>query len=120
MEKRTDALREQAAAINVEIKNLRTHLTQLNSSLTTADLRTEVAAMQGEKAEIEARLQSLRSGSVKPVTKEEKERIDTDLKLAQKCGMARRKIVKDMWAMICEAVPKDKIAELKEALDITI
>jgi hypothetical protein len=114
MDTHTQTLRDETTALNSQAKALRIELTQLYSSLPTADLRAQVAAMHAEKADIESRLTSLRSGSVKPVSKEEKTRVDAELRKVEKCVVAREKIVKEMWSVIADAVPKEELADLKE------
>jgi 26S proteasome regulatory subunit (ATPase 3-interacting protein) len=76
--------------------------------------------MQAEKADIEARLKSLRSGSVKPVSKEEKAHVDAELRKVEKCAGARARIVKEMWGAIADAVPRDQWADLREDLGVEI
>lgn len=120
MEARTQTLRDETTALNAQAKTLRAELAQLNSSLSTADLRAQVAAMQVEKADIEERLKGLRSGSVRPVSREEKAQVDLELRKVEKCVLARKMIVKEMWGIIAEAVPRDKCADLKEDLGVDI
>lgn len=120
MDDRIQTLKDETTTLTAQAKTLRTTLAQLNSSLSTADLRTQVAAMQAEKAEIEARLEGLRVGNVKPVSKEEKESIERDMRVVGRCVDARRKIVKEMSGMILEAVGKEKWVELREDLGVDI
>lgn len=120
MDDRTQALKDETTTLTAQAKTLRATLAQLNSSLSTADLRTQVTAMQAEKAEIEARLDGLRGGNMKPVSKEEKERIEKEMRVVGRCVDARTKIVKEMSGMILEAVGKEKWAELREDLGVDI
>lgn len=120
MDSLTQRLRDETSSLTTQAKSLRGSLAQLKSSLSTADLRAQVAAMQAEKAEIEARLVSLRSGSVKPVSREEKERVDAELRVVGRCAEVRQKIVREMWGGIAEAVPREEWADLKEDLGVEI
>jgi 26S proteasome regulatory subunit (ATPase 3-interacting protein) len=70
--------------------------------------------MQREKAEMEGRLEMLRGGSVKPVSKEEKGQVDAELKMVGRCKDRRARIVKEMWAVIKEALPREEWADLME------
>jgi 26S proteasome regulatory subunit, ATPase 3, interacting protein len=57
-----------------------------------------------EQEEILSRLGPLRSGSVKPVSKEEKDAVKAALKFWTGVADKRRKIAKEMWGMISESV----------------
>jgi DNA primase catalytic subunit len=114
MDFHTQALRDETATLNAQAKALRAELAQLNSILSTVDLRAQVAAMQAEKADIEERLRGLRSGTVKLASKDEKARVDVELRKMEKCVVVRKKIVKEMWGMIAEAVPREEKDNLKE------
>jgi 26S proteasome regulatory subunit (ATPase 3-interacting protein) len=61
-------LRTQTTTLVAAAKNLRSSLSNINSTLSTADLVANVHALETEKAEIEARLDSLRKGKAKKVS----------------------------------------------------
>lgn len=114
---RTEGLRDETTTLNATTKSLRNELAQLNSSLSTADLRTSVASMEEEKAEITARLERLRSGSVKPVSVEEKEKVDRELKLCERVVLSRKRIVKEMWGGVLECLPEGTNVEDMKVCD---
>lgn len=114
MDKRTQQLRDETSNLNTTAKSLRSMLSSLNSTLSTADLRTAIAKMDIERTEILNRLTSLRSGNVQPVSKEEKEEVDKQAKMMEKTLMKRKKIVKVMWGQVADNVPDEAtIAGLK-------
>ena len=117
MDKRIQTLHDETTALNGAIKTLKSTLASLNSTMSTADLRSSVANMETERAEIVARLTSLRSGTVQPVSKEEKEQVEKDLMIWDKAAAARKKIVKEMWGQIAEGLPEGmQAAELKVSI----
>lgn len=121
MDKRTQQLRDETSDLNTTARSLRSTLSSLNSTLSTADLRTAIAEMDAERTEILDRLTSLRSGNVQPVSKEEKEEVDKQVKVMEKSSMKRKKIAKEMWAQVRDNSPNDAatIAGLKVKLPFT-
>lgn len=89
-------------------KILRSNLNTLNSSLSTTDLVANVAALESEKAEIEARLESLRLGKAKKVTKEEREQTEKDWKKAVRVARKRQAIAREMWFWIADRLTTDE------------
>ena len=73
-------LRESLPELKVEFKSKQAKLASIRSAPSTDGLRASVSSLEAQKAEAEARLSTLRSGSVKPVSGVEKEAIDKDLK----------------------------------------
>jgi 26S proteasome regulatory subunit (ATPase 3-interacting protein) len=76
--------------------------------------------MQVEKAEIEERLGKLRSGSLKPVSLEEKAMVDAEMKAVGMCVERRARIVREMWGVIAEMVPKEQWEDMKENLGVEV
>jgi 26S proteasome regulatory subunit (ATPase 3-interacting protein) len=76
---------------------LRSSLSSLNSSLSTADLIANVQALESEKAEILARLDSLKEGKAKKVTKEQREEVEREWKKAVSVARKREKVARDAW-----------------------
>ena len=76
-------------------------------------------ALEAEKKQIEARLDTLRKGKVKKITKDEREAVEGEWKRC--CAVARKrdKIAKEMWATIEEGLPDQTArAELREMFDL--
>jgi 26S proteasome regulatory subunit (ATPase 3-interacting protein) len=121
MDARTLGLREESTTLNATLKSLRTTYNALASTLSTADLRESVTNMEFEKAEILKRLASLRSGKIQPVSKEEKGKIDKDLKMWEKIAAARKCIAEEMWKQASDTVSgKAEIAALKVSTAIQV
>ena len=65
-----------STAAQITLKSLKQSLGFLNSTMSTAELHRSVASLETGKAEIQTRLVNLRSGNVKPVSKEERDAVD--------------------------------------------
>ena len=91
----------------------------MNTELSTADLVGNVHALESEKAEIMARLESLKLGKAKKVTKEQRGEVEKEWK---KCGgVARRRerIASECWRFVEDQVQdREKAAELRECLGL--
>lgn len=73
--------------------------------------------METERTEILARLTALRAGTVQPVSKEEKEEVDNQVKIWDKVAARRKRIVKDMWGQILDNLPEGmQAAELRVSI----
>lgn len=73
-----------------------------------------------DKKELQARLTKLRAGSVKPVSKVEKERTERELKRLQKAVRNRKKIRMELWQTIQAFAPKEQWEDIKDGLDLNI
>ena len=71
-------LRESLPELKAELKSKQAKLAFTRSAPSNDGLRASVFSLEAQKAEAEARLATLRSGSVKPVSDIEKEAIDKD------------------------------------------
>lgn len=118
MDVETTRLRDATSALRTEEKELRLALREGTSQVPLPELRTSVAMLEQEKAEIAARLAKLKSGNLKPVSIEEREKINADHRKWQRTAVARKKIRKDLWAEIVDKLDKDKIDETREELDL--
>jgi 26S proteasome regulatory subunit (ATPase 3-interacting protein) len=101
-------------------KILRTNLSSLNSELSTVDLVASVTTLESEKGEILERLESLKHGKAKKVTKEMREEVEREWK---KCvGLARRreKVARACWVFIEDAagVEGEAKQELREGFGL--
>lgn len=76
-------------------------------------------ALEAEKALIVARLDSLRAGKAKKVTKREREEVESEWKKWGACARKRRRICEGVWGVIEDAVGEgEKRVELREALGL--
>ena len=73
-------LREAVPTWKAELKTKQSMLSTIRSAPSTEALRTAVTGLEAQKAEVEQRLATLRSGSVKPVSEGEREEIGRELR----------------------------------------
>ena len=78
-----------------------------------------MTALETERQDLEARLESLRAGKVKKVTKEEREKVEKEWRVMRGVAVRREKISKEMWKTIEGFVgEKEERAELRERLGL--
>jgi 26S proteasome regulatory subunit (ATPase 3-interacting protein) len=119
IETRITDLRNQTTQLTATAKILRSSLSSLNSSLSTADLVANVQALESEKAEILARLQSLKEGKAKKVTTEQREEVEKEWKKACSVAKRREKVAREVWEYIEDQVQdKEAREELREELGL--
>ncbi|KAF3005169.1 hypothetical protein E8E13_010614 [Curvularia kusanoi] len=112
---RIRTLKDQTADLENVAKTLRTTLASLNSSLSTADMLSSITSLEREKAEIMARLDSLRAGHAEKVTPEEREKVEREWRVMKGVSARREKIAKEFWKTVEEMTEsKEKCAELRE------
>ncbi len=104
MDKEITDLRESIATMKANEKLLRANLIAVNATLSTADLRASVVRLELEKKEILARLDPLRSGSVKPVSPEEMAEVDRTWNEWSRKAKIRKKICMEVWAYCTEGL----------------
>ncbi|CAG5148165.1 uncharacterized protein ALTATR162_LOCUS2160 [Alternaria atra] len=104
-------LRTQTSTLVNTAKNLRSSLSHLNSTLSTADLIANVHTLEMGRVEIETRLDGLRKGKAKKVTATEREAIEKEWKRSARVAKAREKIANDLWAMIEDMLPDQQAKE---------
>jgi 26S proteasome regulatory subunit (ATPase 3-interacting protein) len=86
------------------LKRLKAELSSLSSELKVDQLRELVAQLESEKAQLTARLEPLRNGTVHAVSEEEREATQSFLAYWAKRANQRRKIVKEVWTIIAEGM----------------
>lgn len=111
MDQEIETIREEIVAAKANQKLLKANLATVNATLSTEDLRGNVIALELEKDEFLARLVPLRSGSVKPVSLEEKTLVDKAWKEWQKNWNVRKKIAMEVWAHATEVLPEGTTKE---------
>ncbi|OCK78562.1 hypothetical protein K432DRAFT_457528 [Lepidopterella palustris CBS 459.81] len=112
-------LRDATTATLNTAKVLRASLVSLNSTLSTAQLRSTITAQEEEKISILSRLDALREGTVRPVSGAEKEIAEKELRAWKGVCVARQKISVDMWTLIEESLPEGvEKGELRERLGL--
>jgi 26S proteasome regulatory subunit (ATPase 3-interacting protein) len=112
-------LQAATTAAQAQAKTLRSTLSSLNSTLSTADLVSSVSALEAEKAGIEKRLTTVKTGKAKKVTVKEREMVEAEWKKWTGVAKRREKIVGEMWKIIEDVVgEKEKREEVREALGL--
>ncbi len=111
MDKEIADLRESIAIAKANEKLLKANLHAVNATLSTADLHASVTALELEKKEILARLGPLRSGSVKPVSPEEKAEVEKAWTQWSRMANIRKKICMEFWAYCTEELEGEQAKE---------
>jgi hypothetical protein len=101
-------LRTEITDLKAAEKTLKAELTTLNATMSTYEMVTAFQINNLDIQEIEERLGPLRAGDVKPVSKEEKERVETEWRLWSRRAATRKKIALDVWGLVCEELPEGK------------
>lgn len=118
MDAETTRLREATTALKVEEKELRLALREGTSQVPLPELKISVHGLEQERAELGARLAKLKGGNLKPVSLEEREKVNADHRKWQKAAAARKRIRHEMWQEIAANIEKDKIEDTKEELGL--
>ncbi|SMQ55298.1 unnamed protein product [Zymoseptoria tritici ST99CH_3D7] len=118
MDREITRLREETVALKAEEKELKSSLRGDAARIPMPELKASVEALQAQKDEVEARLVKLRSGSLKPVSAEEREKIDVMYRKVGKVAKNRAKIRLELWAEVKGIVEKEKWEDLKETLGL--
>lgn len=119
MEEDTKRLREETIALKSEEKELRQNLKQGADIIPLPELKANIAEMEKQQAEQEARLKKLQSGSVKPVSAADRRRVDKAYRRVKTAATARKKIRKEIWSEI-EAMLEgpEQQQETKESMEL--
>ena len=118
MDAETTRLKDATTALKTEEKEHRLALREGASQIPLTELKASVTALEQQKAELTARLAKLESGTVKPVSLEEREKVSTEHRKWQKTAAARKKIRMELWKEIEGQLDKEKAAETKEDLGL--
>lgn len=111
MDKEIQQLRESIATAKADEKSLRANLIAVNATMTIGDLRISVIALESEKKELLARLGTLRAGTVKPVSREEKDEVEKAWREWSRKATVRRKICMDLWDFCTEEMQEGRTRE---------
>nr|OQO17822.1 hypothetical protein B0A51_14256 [Rachicladosporium sp. CCFEE 5018] len=122
-EEETVKLKDDTANLKLQEKALRNALREGATVVPLAELKGDISVLGTETAEIEARLEKLKGGNVKPVSPvspEEREEIAKQHKLFSKTATARRRICVELWKDITglECVSEEEAENLRERFDL--
>ena len=118
IEAETTRLRNETAAYKAQEKDLRAELREDAGRISLPELKASIAELEGDKAELIARLTKVKSGDVKPVHAEERTRINDEHRKWQKIAAARSKIRAELWKEIASIVGSGKAEDTKEELGL--
>jgi 26S proteasome regulatory subunit, ATPase 3, interacting protein len=103
------SLREVIPSLKTSLKVKSNSLATLRSEPITQALQVAVDNLEKERDENEARLKVLRSGSVKPMSKEEKERVEAEHKKWAKKALMRKRMWKEAEGTLLEAMTREEL-----------
>jgi 26S proteasome regulatory subunit, ATPase 3, interacting protein len=103
------SLREVIPSLKSALKAKSTALATLRSQPTTQALKISVDNLEKQRDEIEARLKVLRSGTVKPVSMEEKERVEAEYRKWAKKELTRKRMWKEAEGTLLEAMTREEL-----------
>ncbi|KAI9703988.1 MAG: hypothetical protein M1820_005770, partial [Bogoriella megaspora] len=106
LDAQTESFRSSTAALRAEEKTLRSAVTSLSTTVSTSELCSCISNLEAQKQEMSARLEMLKGGTVKPVSQEAREKIETDVRMWEKIERNRRKIRKELWSIVREGLPE--------------
>lgn len=115
------SLREVIPSLKSVLRDKSKSLTTLRSQPTTQALQISVDNLEKQRDEFQARLQVLRSGRVKPVSKEEKERVEAEHRKWAKKALTRERMWKEAEGTLLEAMTKEELyvsLALREFLEV--
>jgi 26S proteasome regulatory subunit (ATPase 3-interacting protein) len=101
--------REAIPVLKSTLKSKTATLTTLRSAPTTEALRESILELEKQKAEMESRLHVLKSGNLKPVSKEDKERVEAEFRRWAKKSADRYRIWKEAEGTLLEAMSREEL-----------
>jgi 1,2-phenylacetyl-CoA epoxidase PaaB subunit len=102
-------LHETIPPLKAELKSKSAYLVTLRAAPTTEALREAVTNLGRKKAEMEARLQALKSSNVKAISQEDRERTEEDFRKWKRKSASRRKCWKEAEAVLLEGLTKEEL-----------
>ena len=111
MDKEISSLHDAIVTTKSSEKLLKASLITANATITAEDLRKDVMLLEMKKRELEGRLEPLRTGSVQPIEKEEREKVEREWGFWTKKAGMRKKIYMDLWGYCTDLVPAEQTKE---------
>lgn len=118
MDLETTRLKEATIGLRGEEKSLRAELREGSSKVPLTELKASIVSLEDAKVEMTARVEKLKSGSVKPVSAEEREQVTKAHASWEKTSSARLKIRGEVWKVIAGELGDEKAGEEKEKLGL--
>ncbi|KAK6495187.1 hypothetical protein TWF481_003213 [Arthrobotrys musiformis] len=107
MKASVEAMKERTSALKAELKSLQVTLQNLRSMPTADDLKSEVGTLRQEVTDLRSRLELLRSGDVKPISAEEKQKMQMEVKKMQGLWIARKRWSKEFFEAVADGMGGD-------------
>ncbi|KAF3228574.1 hypothetical protein TWF192_004203 [Orbilia oligospora] len=102
-----EAMKERTSTLKAELKYLQVTLQNLRSMPTADDLKSEVGTLQREVTDLRSRLEPLRSGDVKPISAEGKQKVQMEAKKMQGLWIARKRWSKEFFEAVADGLGGD-------------
>uniref|UniRef100_A0A3B4FSM7 PSMC3 interacting protein n=1 Tax=Pundamilia nyererei TaxID=303518 RepID=A0A3B4FSM7_9CICH len=113
MDHQISELSEEVQSLTQSCRQLDAELKELNSSLTTEEMVSEIQELKAECSGYRARLEKIKSAS-NHITPEEKDKVYKERDLYIKEWKKRKRLASDMTNAILEGYPKSKKEFLEE------
>ncbi|XP_066499155.1 homologous-pairing protein 2 homolog [Hoplias malabaricus] len=113
MDNHISELNSQVQTVSQACRQLDAELKELNSSLTTAEMTSQIKELKSETGDYKERLEKIKSAT-NHVTPEEREKVYKERSLYVKEWKKRKRLVSDMIGAILEGYPKSKKQFLEE------
>uniref|UniRef100_A0A3Q2V2H3 PSMC3 interacting protein n=1 Tax=Haplochromis burtoni TaxID=8153 RepID=A0A3Q2V2H3_HAPBU len=113
MDHQISELSEEVQSLTQSCRQLDAELKELNSSLTTEEMVSEIQELKAECSGYRARLEKIKSAS-NHITPEEKDKVYKERDLYVKEWKKRKRLASDMTNAILEGYPKSKKEFLEE------
>ncbi|TRY93216.1 hypothetical protein DNTS_014357 [Danionella cerebrum] len=114
MDVRISEIAAEVQTTSQRCRQMDTELKELNSSLTTAEMKAQIQELQAECSGYRERLQKIKSAT-NHVTPEEREKVYKEREIFVKEWRKRKRLASDMIGSILEGYPKSKKQFLEEA-----
>ncbi|XP_067274918.1 homologous-pairing protein 2 homolog [Pseudorasbora parva] len=114
MDSRIAEISAEVQTISQSCRQLDTELKELNSSLTTAEMKSQIQELQTECSGFKERLDKIKSAT-NHVTPEERAKVSKERETYVKEWRKRKRLVSDMVGSILEGYPKSKKQFMEEA-----
>ncbi|KAF3931816.1 hypothetical protein ABW19_dt0201154 [Dactylella cylindrospora] len=116
MDTEIESLRERTTTLKSELKTLQVTLLNLRSMPTADDLESQVGNLHQEVTDLRTRLEPLRSGDVKPISAEERQKMQMEVRKMQGLWMARKKWFREFFETVLEGMADTSPKDLKTRL----
>ncbi|KAG7492325.1 hypothetical protein MATL_G00013240 [Megalops atlanticus] len=113
MDSRISELNTQVQAVTQSCRQLDSELKELNSALTTKEMRSEIQELKQECTMYRERLEKIKSAT-NHISPEDKEKVYKEQNLYVKEWRKRKRLASDMMGAILEGYPKSKKQFLEE------